>query len=40
MNELFNKVAMPAWGKMKGKVGVVFSSSGGLGGVMSLPVSQ
>lgn len=32
MNELFTKVAMPAWGKMKGKVGVAFSSSGGFGG--------
>jgi len=32
MNELFTKIAMPAWGKMKGKVGVAFSSSGGFGG--------
>jgi NAD(P)H dehydrogenase (quinone) len=32
MNELFTKIAMPAWGKMKDKVGVAFSSSGGLGG--------
>lgn len=32
MNELFNKIAMSAWGKMKGKVGVAFSSSGGFGG--------
>lgn len=32
MNELFNKTAMPAWGKMRGKVGVAFSSSGGFGG--------
>lgn len=32
INELFTKVAMPAWGRMKGKVGVAFSSSGGFGG--------
>jgi NAD(P)H dehydrogenase (quinone) len=32
MNELFTKNGMPAWGKMRGKVGVAFSSSGGLGG--------
>jgi len=32
MNELFTKVAMPVWGRMEGKVGVAFSSSGGLGG--------
>ncbi|MBO3769053.1 MAG: flavodoxin domain-containing protein [Thermoproteota archaeon] len=32
MNMLFTKVAMPAWGRMKGKVGAAFSSSGGLGG--------
>ncbi|MBO3839974.1 MAG: flavodoxin domain-containing protein [Thermoproteota archaeon] len=32
MNRLFTKVAMPAWGKMKGKVGAAFSSSGGFGG--------
>ncbi|MDW8033670.1 MAG: flavodoxin domain-containing protein [Nitrososphaerota archaeon] len=32
MNMLFTKVAMPVWGKIKGKVGVAFSSSGGLGG--------
>lgn len=32
MNELFTKIALPAWGKMRGKVGVAFSSSGGLGG--------
>jgi len=32
MNTLFTKVAMPAWGRMRGKVGVAFSSSGGFGG--------
>jgi NAD(P)H dehydrogenase (quinone) len=32
MNRLFNDVAMPAWGKVKGKVGAAFSSSAGLGG--------
>ncbi|MGC8896605.1 MAG: flavodoxin family protein, partial [Candidatus Bathyarchaeia archaeon] len=32
MNELFTKIAIPAWGKMNGKVGVAFSSSGGFGG--------
>ncbi|MBO3755357.1 MAG: flavodoxin family protein, partial [Candidatus Brockarchaeota archaeon] len=32
MNEFFTKKAMPAWGRMRGKVGVAFSSSGGLGG--------
>jgi len=32
MNELFTKTGMPAWGRMRGKVGVAFSSSGGLGG--------
>jgi len=32
MNRLFNEVAMPAWGKMKGKIGAAFSSSGGFGG--------
>jgi NAD(P)H dehydrogenase (quinone) len=38
MNRLFNEVAMPAWGKMKGKVGVAFSSSGGFGGGNELAV--
>ncbi|MEM2940634.1 MAG: flavodoxin domain-containing protein [Thermoproteota archaeon] len=32
MNELFTKIAIPAWGKMNGKVGAAFSSSGGFGG--------
>ncbi|MEM2929719.1 MAG: flavodoxin domain-containing protein [Thermoproteota archaeon] len=32
MHELFAETAIQAWGKMKGKVGVAFSSSGGLGG--------
>ncbi|MEM2608454.1 MAG: flavodoxin domain-containing protein [Thermoproteota archaeon] len=32
MNMLFTKIAMPAWGRMKGKVGAAFSSSGGFGG--------
>ncbi|MGQ9479259.1 MAG: flavodoxin domain-containing protein [Thermoproteota archaeon] len=32
MNRLFTEVAMPMWGRMKGKVGVAFSSSGGFGG--------
>ncbi|MEM2056798.1 MAG: flavodoxin domain-containing protein [Thermoproteota archaeon] len=32
MNEFFTKKAMPVWGRMRGKVGVAFSSSGGLGG--------
>jgi len=32
MNKLFNDVAQPAWGKMKGKIGTAFSSSGGFGG--------
>lgn len=38
MNRLFNEVAMPAWGKMKGKVGTAFSSSGGFGGGNELAV--
>lgn len=38
MNKFFNEVAMPAWGKMKGKVGTAFSSSGGFGGGNELAV--